>query len=68
MGWRREVEGKNEYLNFRNMLMAEVSGARVRGRPMLGQMCGVKVALDSPEMAVGAARQWAKDRKDLVLM
>ena len=37
--------------------MAEVSGGRVRGRSGLGWMDGVKVAL-------GAARQWAKDREE----
>ena len=42
--------------------MKEVSGGRARGRPMLGSMDGVKVALDNREMTMEAARH-AKDRK-----
>ena len=42
---------------------AEVSGGRVRGRPRLGWMDGVKVALGNRGMTVEAARQYAKDRK-----
>ena len=38
-------------------LMAEVSGGRVRGRPRLGWMDGVKVALGNRGMTVEAARQ-----------
>ena len=45
------------------VLMAEVSGGRVRGRPRLGWMDGVKVALGNRGMTVNAARQCAKDRK-----
>ena len=48
----------------RRMLMAEVSGRRVRGRPRLGWMEGVKVALANRGMTVEATRQCAKDRKD----
>ena len=44
--------------------MAEVSGGRVRGRPRLGWMDGVKVALGNRGMTVDAARQCAKDRKE----
>ena len=47
----------------RRVLMAEVSGGRVRGRPGLGWMEGVKVALGNRGMMVEAARQCAKDRK-----
>ena len=43
------------------MLTAEVSERRVRGRPMLGLMDGVKVALGSRGIPVEAARQCAKD-------
>ena len=46
------------------VLMAEVSGGRVRGRPRLGWMDGVKVALDNRGMTMEAARQCAKDRKE----
>ena len=42
------------------VLMAEVSGGRVRGRPRLGWMDGVKVALGNRGMTVEAARQCAK--------
>ena len=41
----------------RRVLMAEVSGERVRGRPRLGWMNVVKVALGN--------RVCAKDRKEL---
>ena len=40
----------------RRVLIAVVSGRRVRGRPMLGWMEGVKVALGNSGMAVEAAR------------
>ena len=39
------------------VLMAEVSGGQVRGRPRLGSMDGVKVALSNRGMTVEAARQ-----------
>ena len=48
----------------RRVLMAEVSGVRVRGRPRLGWMDGVKVALNYRGMTVEATRQYAKDRKE----
>ena len=48
----------------RRVLMAEVSGGRVRGRPRLGSMDGVKVAFGNSGMTVEAARQCAKDRKE----
>ena len=54
----------DEYRMARRMLMAEVSGGRVRGRPRLGSMDGVKVALGNIEMTVEAARQCAKDKKE----
>ena len=56
--------GKNEYRLARRVLMADVSGGRLRGRPRLGWMDGVKVALGNRGMAVEAARQCAKDRKE----
>ena len=40
----------------RRVLMAEVSEGRVRGRPRLGWMYGVKVALGNIGMRVEAAR------------
>ena len=58
------VERMDEYRMARRVLMAEVSMERVRGRPRLAWMNGVKVALGSRGMTVEAARQWAKDRKE----
>ena len=45
----------------RRVLMAKVSGGRVRGRPRLGWMDGVKMAR---VMTVEAVRKCAKDRKE----
>ena len=45
------------------MLMAEVNWGRVRGRPRLGSVDSVKVALGNRGMTVEAARQCVKDRK-----
>ena len=42
-------EKNEEYRMARRMLMAEVSGLRIRGRPRLGWMDGVKVALATEE-------------------
>ena len=53
----------DEYRMARRVLMAEVSGGRVRGKPRLGWMDGVNVALGNRGMTVEAARQCAKDRK-----
>ena len=39
-------------------------GGRVQGRPRLGCMDGVKVALGNRGMTVEAARQCEKDRKE----
>ena len=47
----------------RRVLMPEVSRGRVRRRPKLGSMDGVKVALGNRGMTAEAARQSAKDRK-----
>ena len=64
------VERIREYWNglgmwkewMRNVKMAEVSGGQVLGRPRLGWMDGVKVALGSRGMTVKAVRQCANDR------
>ena len=48
----------------RRVFMAEVGGGRVRGRPRLGWMDGVKVALGNRGMTVEAARQCAKGLKE----
>ena len=42
--WFGHVERMDENHMARRVLMAEVSGGRVRGRPRLGWMDGVKVA------------------------
>ena len=44
----------------RRVLMAEVNGCRVRGRPRLGWMNGVKAALGSRGMTVEAELQCGK--------
>ena len=49
-----------EYRMARRVLMAEVCLGRVRGRPRLGWMDGVKVALRNRGMTVEAARKTGK--------
>ena len=49
------VEKMYEYRIARRVLIAEVSGGRVRGRPRLGWMDGVKVSLSNRGMTVEAA-------------
>ena len=51
------VEKMDEYRMAKMVSMAEVSGGRVRGRPRLGWMDGVKVALGNRGMMVDAARE-----------
>ena len=51
----------DEYRMAKRVLMAKVSGKRVQGRPRLGWMAGVKVALGNRQITVEAARQCAKD-------
>ena len=58
------VERMDEYRMARRVLIAEVSGGRVRDRPRLFWMDGVKVALGNRRMAVEAANPCAKDRKE----
>ena len=55
--WFVNVERTDDYRMARWVLMAEVSGGRVRGRPRLGWMDGVKVALGNKGITVEAARQ-----------
>ena len=62
--WFGHVERMDEYRMARRGLMAEVSEGRVRGRPRLGMMDGVKVALGHRGMTVEAARQCTKDQKE----
>ena len=53
--WFGDVERMDEYRMARRVLMAKVSGGWVRGRPKLGWMDGVKVALGNKGMMVKAA-------------
>ena len=62
--WFGHVERMDEYRMASRVLMAEVSGGRVRGRPRFGWMDGVKVTLGNRGMTVEAARQCTKDRKE----
>ena len=62
--WFGHAERMDEYRMVRRVLMAEVSGGRVRGRPRLGWMDGVKVALGNRGMMVEAVQQCTKDRKE----
>ena len=62
--WFGHVERMDDYRMARRVLMVEVSGGRERGRPRLGWMDGVKVALGNRRMTVEAARQCAKDQKE----
>ena len=57
--WFGHVERMDEYRLARRVMIAEVSGGRVRGRPRLGWMDGVKVALGNRGVTVEAALQCA---------
>ena len=46
----------DDYRMTRKVLMAEVNGGWVRGRPRLGWVDGVKVTLGNRRMTVEAAR------------
>ena len=52
LGWFGHVERMDKYRMARRVLMAEVSGGLVRGRPRLGWMDGEKVALGNRGMTV----------------
>ena len=52
--WFGHVERMDKYRMVRRVLMAEVSGTRVRGRTRLGWMDGVKVALGNRGITVEA--------------
>ena len=66
--WCGHVDRMDEYRIARKVLIPEVSGGWVQGRPRLGWMDGVKVALGNGGMTVEAARQCAKEWKALVHM
>ena len=61
--WFRHAERMDDCRMARRVLMAEVSGGRVRGRSRLGWMDGVNVALGNRGMTLEGAGQCAKDRK-----
>ena len=58
--WFGHVERMDDYRMGRKVLMAEVSGGRVQGRPRLGWMDGEKVALGNRGMTVEGARKTRK--------
>ena len=47
--WFRHVERMDEYRLARRVMVAEVSGGLVQGRPRLGWMDGVMVAVGTEE-------------------
>ena len=55
--WFGHVERMDEYRFARRVLMAEVSGVWAQGRPRLGWMGGLKVALGNRGMTAEAERQ-----------
>ena len=50
--WFGHVERMDDYRMARKVLMTEVSGGRVRGKPRFGWMDGAKVALGNIGMTV----------------
>ena len=62
--WFGHAARMDEYRMARRVLIAEVSGGQVRGRPGFGWMDGMKVALSNRGTTVEAARQCAKDKKE----
>ena len=55
--WFGHVERMDDYRMARRVLMAEVNGGRVRGRPRLGWMDGVKGVLGNRGTMVEAASE-----------
>ena len=55
--WFGHKERMEEYCMARRVLMAEVSGGRLRGRAVLGWMDGVKVALGNIRMTMMTGRK-----------
>ena len=58
------VERMEVYRVAIRVSIAEVSLSRVRGRPRFGWMDTMKFSLDNREMAMEAARKYAKDGKE----
>ena len=61
--WFEHVERMNEYRMSRSVLMTYVNGLQAWGRPILGSIDSVKVALLSKGMTEEAQRYCSKDRK-----
>ena len=61
--WFGQVERMDEYRMARRVLKTDVSGGRVRGRPRLGWMDGLKMALGSRGIMVEAADNPRKIRR-----
>ena len=55
--WFGHVQRMDEYNTARRVLISEVSGGRVQGRPRLNRMDGVNVALGNRGMTMEAERQ-----------
>ena len=64
--WFGHVESMDEYRMARRVLMAEVSGGRVRGRPRLGWTDGAKVALGNRAMTDGGGCATMRERSERV--
>ena len=63
--WFGHVERKDEYRMARRVLMGEVRGGRVRGRPRLGWMDGVKVGVRQ-QRNDGGGRAIMRERSERV--
>ena len=61
--WFGHVERIDEYRMARRELVADVSEGRVRGRPRLGWIDGLKIVLSSRRTTVEVARQSAKNKE-----
>ena len=48
----------------KTVLMSEVFGGRVQGRPRVGWMDGVEVTMGSRHIAVEGTRQCSKDKRE----
>ena len=58
------LEFMDEYRMARRVLIVKVSGGQVRGRPRLGRMDDVKVALGNRGVTVESVQQCTKDQKE----
>ena len=62
--WFGYMKRMDVYRMAKRVLLADVSGGQVRSRPRLGWIDGVNVAMISSGMAMEAARQCGKDKKE----